>query len=232
MKKEIINKMSVKELGNLIRETKMVRSKIDNLADKILNDLDDYASVCVDDKSIYMFDQVKLYELTDALDLLDCFIDEIGNEIRDVYTNAVNEREGLPSKSTSKKALWLDAVQNEVSSILEIYDKQAVQNIEAKPEDSTPYEAFCARDPKTQQNALMETAMRIMDIYDDLMIAHKLNPDKTDAMEYLEKLQLFIDWAREYEYEYCDTTDYMDNFYIHTDEVFTKKIIEKFGSEE
>lgn len=90
---------------------------------------------------------------------------------------------------------------------------------------------FLEQDCKVRENALMETAMRIMDIYCDLTYAHHLNPYKCDSIDYMELLQKFCEWAREYELKYYDTQEYTDNYKEHTNEIFTQKLMEEFGGE-
>lgn len=90
---------------------------------------------------------------------------------------------------------------------------------------------FNMLDPKVRENALMETAMRIMDVYCDLSYTHRLNPYKVESLDYMELLQKFCEWAREYELEYYDTPEYMCNYQEHTSEIFTEKLMEEFGGE-
>ena len=95
----------------------------------------------------------------------------------------------------------------------------------------TPKNAFLTQTTKVQENALMETAMRIMDLMSDMCYAHTLNPYKLGSMDFMEKLQMFCDWAREYEYQYYDTDEYNDFWLEHTEKHFAEKLAEKFGGE-
>lgn len=90
---------------------------------------------------------------------------------------------------------------------------------------------FNMLDPKVRENALMETAMRIMDVYCDMVYAHRLNPYMCDNIDYMELLQKFCEWAREYELEYYDTPEYTCNYKEHTETVFSEKLLKEFGGE-
>ena len=96
----------------------------------------------------------------------------------------------------------------------------------------TPKNAFVKANSKVRERALMETAMRIMDIYGEMVYSQHLNPDKLDSVDYMEKLQIFTTWALEYEETFFETDGY-ENFYLdHTEEYFTAKLKEEFGGEE
>nr|WP_297765812.1 hypothetical protein [uncultured Butyrivibrio sp.] len=122
MKQNKEEKMSIEELKALIAEVKAAKKKIDSLADALTDSSDDYISVCAgnDDlmADIYTFDQVRMYELTDAMDLLDAFVDGIESEFKDICTNAINDREGCAEEDCSPRALCLDSVQEDVNAIL------------------------------------------------------------------------------------------------------------------
>ena len=96
----------------------------------------------------------------------------------------------------------------------------------------TPKNAFDKANPRTRENSLMETAMRIMDIYVEMVYSQHLNPDKLDSVDYMEKLQLFTTWALEYEETFFGTDDYEEFYLDHTEKYFTDKLKEEFGSEE
>ncbi|MBP3783829.1 MAG: hypothetical protein J6I68_11340 [Butyrivibrio sp.] len=96
----------------------------------------------------------------------------------------------------------------------------------------TPKNAFDRATPKTRERALMETAMRIMDVYGEMVYSQYLSPDKLDSVDYMEKLQLFTTWALEYEEEFFETDDYENNYLDHTEKVFIAKLKSEFGSEE
>ena len=98
-------------------------------------------------------------------------------------------------------------------------------------ERMTPKDKFLEQPALVQQNALMETAMRIMDVFCDLQFANRLNPYKVDNKSYRERLQLFCTWAREYEETYYDTDAYVDDFTNHISDVFTPKLMDEFAGE-
>lgn len=89
--------------------------------------------------------------------------------------------------------------------------------------------AFDVLEPEIKENLLMETAMRIQETFDDMSYAHHVNPDKVDATDSLERLQMFRDWAREFENRYCDTERYEDYFLELSQEFAEAKIKEVFG---
>ncbi len=95
-----------------------------------------------------------------------------------------------------------------------------------------PKNAFGKVNSEVRERALMETAMRIMDIYDEMVYSQHLNPDKLDSMDYMEKLQLFTTWALEYEEEFFGTQSYEELYLDHTEEIFTTKLKKEFGTEE
>ena len=82
---------------------------------------------------------------------------------------------------------------------------------------------------EVRENLLMETAMRIMEIFDDMSYACQVDPDKVDSMGSIERLQLFGNWAREFEELYYDTDKYNDDFIELSDKFAQKKINEVFG---
>lgn len=83
-----------------------------------------------------------------------------------------------------------------------------------------------------KENLLMETAMRIQEVFDEMYYAHNINPDKVDEIDSLERLQIFRNWAREFEDKYHDTERYEEDFIGLSDEFAQKKIKEKFGNED
>ena len=79
-----------------------------------------------------------------------------------------------------------------------------------------------------RENLLMETAMRITEVFDDMYYAHHINPDVIDTIGSIERLQIFCDWAREFEEKYYGTEAYEEDFIGLSDEFATKKIKEFF----
>ena len=99
-------------------------------------------------------------------------------------------------------------------------------------EKQSPKDMFLRQPKEVQENALMETAMRIMDIYDDMSYAHNLNPDKTDSVDFMKKLSVFRDWAREYEYKFYGTEGYETFWLESTENYFTPLLKKEYGNEE
>ncbi len=118
--------MSIEELKKLILEVKTAKEKIGAIADAITNTSDDFTddfiSVCAGNEDlmgdVYTFDDSRMYELTDAMDLLDAFVDGIADEFKDIHTNAVNDREVYDENDCCPRALWLDSVQEDANNIL------------------------------------------------------------------------------------------------------------------
>lgn len=81
---------------------------------------------------------------------------------------------------------------------------------------------------KEQENLLMETAMRIQEVFDDMWFSQHVNPDKVDATDTIERLQIFRDWAREFEDKYYGTDRYEDDFLELSREFAEEKIKEVF----
>ena len=81
---------------------------------------------------------------------------------------------------------------------------------------------------RVQENLLMETAMRIQEVFDEMWFSQHVNPDKVDATDSIERLQIFRDWAREFEDKYRDTERYEDDFISLSEEFAVAKIKEIF----
>ena len=80
-----------------------------------------------------------------------------------------------------------------------------------------------------KENLLMETAMRIQEIFSDLYVSRKLDYKIIDDEDSLERLRLFAKWARGFEQTYHNTQEYDDDWIDLTDKVFTKMIINRYG---
>lgn len=84
------------------------------------------------------------------------------------------------------------------------------------------------KETRKQENLLMETAMRIQEVFDDMLFNQLVNPDKVYATDTMERLQIFRDWAREFEDKYRDTERYEDDFIDLSEEFAVAKIKEVF----
>ena len=96
---------------------------------------------------------------------------------------------------------------------------------------TSPKHAFLSASKDFQENRLMETAMRFMDVLCDMQYAHSLNPDKLDESSYLEKLEMLRDWAREFEYTCFGIDKYENDWISFAEDWITPKLVEKFGGE-
>lgn len=83
---------------------------------------------------------------------------------------------------------------------------------------------------EVRENLLMETAMRIQEIFDDMFYARLLDPEKVEHVGSIERSQSFRDWAREFEETYYGTEEYEDDFISLSDAYAVNKISEKFGN--
>lgn len=90
---------------------------------------------------------------------------------------------------------------------------------------------FLKLSQRKQENLLMEMAMMIMSMFDDMVYAHQLNPDKVDYDDPIERLRKFSDWAREFEEEYCGTEEYENDCIFLIDEWVQKRLKEEYGDE-
>lgn len=81
-----------------------------------------------------------------------------------------------------------------------------------------------------RENFLMETAMRFQEIFDDMFYAKLLDLDKIEESGSIERLMLFREWAREFEYKYYGTPEYNDDFIALSEEVAIDKISAEFGN--
>ena len=84
-----------------------------------------------------------------------------------------------------------------------------------------------------RENLLMETAMTIQEIFDDMFYGRLLDYDKivgNNMSDSFERLHLFRDWAREFENEFYGTERYEDDFFGLSNDYFVKKISEEFGN--
>lgn len=87
-------------------------------------------------------------------------------------------------------------------------------------------------DRAQRQQRLMETSMRIMEVFNDMYYSHQLNPDKIDYYGSLERLQLFAEWSKEFENKYYtedDDAKYNTDFIELSGEFAQEKLNEYFG---
>ena len=79
-----------------------------------------------------------------------------------------------------------------------------------------------------RENLLMETAMRIQEVFDDMYRLDMVDTDVADSIGSIERLGIFRDWAREFEEKYYDTDEYVEDYIGISDKFATEKIKEKF----
>lgn len=89
----------------------------------------------------------------------------------------------------------------------------------------SPKEKFLELQAEKQQNALMETAMRIQETSDFLRVQGRIDVSDWDEHDLLEA---YRDMAREFEYMYFESDRYENDYINFTWEVFTKLLMERF----
>ncbi len=90
---------------------------------------------------------------------------------------------------------------------------------------------FTELDQTDKENLLMETAMMIMSIFDEMFYAQQLNTDKVDYDGSIERLRKFCDWSREFEIIYYGTEEYEDDYMSLINEWVINKLIKEYGKE-
>jgi len=156
---------------------------------------------------------------------------EIGRKMYTIRVYRLKNQKDIESElkveDLEKAKNLVDAIFEATTQTVEVIDGDVVVYTKM-----TPKNAFGKANFRTRERSLMETAMRIMDIYGEMVYSQHLNPDKLDSVDYMEKLQIFCTWALEYEEQFFDTDEYNDNWLCHTEDIFTAKLKEEFGSEE
>lgn len=116
------------------------------------------------------------------------------------------------------------AEQNEISLIRLDRDGEEIDDLPTYDWRS-PKEKFLELQAEKQQNALMETAMRIQETSDYLRAQGKIDVSDWDEHDLLEA---YRDMARDFEYMYFESYRYENDYINFTWEVFTKLLIERF----
>lgn len=83
-----------------------------------------------------------------------------------------------------------------------------------------------------REELLMQTAMIIMEKFCEMSFACHLNPDKVDEFDSITRMQVFADWAREFEDKYSGTDEYEEDFIWCIDQYAERKLKAKFGIDE
>lgn len=90
---------------------------------------------------------------------------------------------------------------------------------------------FSSVSGEQRENLLMETAMRIQEVFDDMFYANLIDVDKVCGGDSLERLQLFRSWAREFENTYHGTEKYEDDFIGLSEDYAIDKVKSEFGND-
>ena len=94
---------------------------------------------------------------------------------------------------------------------------------------SSPKEKFLKLSAEFQQDALMETAMRVQETSDYLRVQGRIDLSNWDEHKLLE---IYRNMAKDFEYMYFESYRYENDYINFTWEVFTKLLIERFGSDD
>lgn len=81
-----------------------------------------------------------------------------------------------------------------------------------------------------RENLLMETAMKIQEVFDDMFYARLLDTYKVEESDEIERMNLFKLWTREFEETYHGTEEYNNDFISVLDGFAISKIQEVFGN--
>lgn len=81
-----------------------------------------------------------------------------------------------------------------------------------------------------RENLLMETAMKIQEVFDDMFYARLLDMGKVEESDEIERMNLFKLWTREFENCYHGTEEYDNDFISLLDGFAIDKIQEVFGN--
>ena len=79
--------------------------------------------------------------------------------------------------------------------------------------------------------ALMETAMMIQELYDDMSYAQHINPDKAAQYDPYEIRKMFIEWADEFESRFNGDDRYENDYTDFIREFAEVKLMGLFGIE-
>ena len=86
-------------------------------------------------------------------------------------------------------------------------------------------ELFDRLPAEEKETKLMEAAMRIQEIFDEMLFKKEIDEEKVYGRDSMSIGSLFCEWAREFEYQHFDT----DDFIGESDQFAQRKIKEEFG---
>ena len=135
----------------------------------------------------------------------------------EVYTN--DKKDVYEVEELVNARNMADAIYEATKSTVKVIDdkKMVVYTRETRKN------AFLGLSKEEQEDRLMKTAMRIMDLYTGLY---------TDFTDYMIMLSSFTEWARDFEYSYYGSSEYDTEYLALTERVFTKKIAEKYKDDD
>lgn len=93
-------------------------------------------------------------------------------------------------------------------------------------------EDFSTVTGERRENLLMETAMVIQEVFDDMFYGDLIDRSKTEEWDSIERFILFRKWSREFEEKYYGTEEYEDNFIGLSADYAADKIKQIFEKEE
>ena len=153
-------------------------------------------------------------------------------DIRDVHVYdyeegmfiVVPDLDEKPFTYSDLETLLNYAMQRDITLIRLDRDGEEIDSLPTYDWSSTK-EKFLKLQAEKQQNALMETAMRIQETSDYLRVQGRIDVSDWDEHDLLE---VYRDMARDFEYMYFDSNRYENDYINFTWEVFTKLLIERF----
>lgn len=107
-------------------------------------------------------------------------------------------------------------------------DGEEISELPTYEWESTSKEEFLKQPAEVQQQALMETAMRIQEVADYLRYTGAIS---TISYGKMELANIYTEMARDFEYRYYNTVGYSDDYINFTEKIFTEKLTDKFGKE-
>ena len=104
--------ITMDDLGSLVADLKHIKKTIVHMPRKEI-------SIILEEGDKRKLSEIDLSLHLETLDEdINCLLDEIYEKAKEIYKNAVDEREGLPEDSLSKRALWLDDVNMTASCLM------------------------------------------------------------------------------------------------------------------
>ena len=96
--------MTLADVNDLVKKLKTIQTMIEYMPE---NEVD----VCLESGDNRLLGSINLSdEILNLKDSLKYVFEKLGDDMDDIYKNAIDEREGYSVNSMAKRALWLDEV--------------------------------------------------------------------------------------------------------------------------